>query len=72
MQFIKENRERSIYNWLQYFTQSTLKQEFERNGLQIVTFYEKVAADPFDDGSQEFAVEGRINKYLKSMEVTDD
>ena len=53
---VEKSRTRVVYNWLQYFTQETLKNEFNENGLKIENFYLNVAGDPFIESSDEFAV----------------
>ena len=53
---IEENRKREIYNWLQYFTPETLKQEALSAGLDIEEIYGDVAGNPYDVDSAEFAL----------------
>lgn len=53
---IERNRQRVVYNWLQYFTPATLKQEVNSVGLEIEAVYGDVAGDRYDSGATEFAV----------------
>ena len=52
----EEKRTRIVYNWLQYFTKDSLKEEFEKNGLQIVEFFDNVAGKGFSDSGNEIAI----------------
>jgi cyclopropane fatty-acyl-phospholipid synthase-like methyltransferase len=47
---------KSIYNWLQYFSVSSLTEEFRKAGLDIVEIYSNVAGKPYDVDAGEFAV----------------
>ena len=53
---IEKSRTRTIYNWLQYFSQETLEKEFSANGFEIESYFSDVAGTPFDSQSKEFAV----------------
>jgi len=53
---IEKSRRRTIYNWLQYFSQESLGTEFERSGFRIEGYYSDVAGTPFDPESAEFAI----------------
>lgn len=53
---IEEGRQREIYNWIQYFSPESLRQEALAAGLDIDAVYGDVAGKPFDTGSTEFAV----------------
>jgi SAM-dependent methyltransferase len=53
---IEEARKREIYNWLQYFSPESLRQEFEANGLTIEEMYSDVAGTIFNPESAEFAI----------------
>jgi SAM-dependent methyltransferase len=53
---IEENRFRTIYNWLQYFSPESLRKEFEENGFIIVEQYSDVLGTPYSADSPEFAV----------------
>jgi cyclopropane fatty-acyl-phospholipid synthase-like methyltransferase len=53
---IEKSRRRTIYNWLQYFSQESLGTEFERNGFRIEEYYSDVAGATFSPESAEFAI----------------
>ena len=53
---VEENRQRTIYNWLQYFTPESLEQEAAAAGLSIDEVYGDVAGNPYDANAAEFAV----------------
>lgn len=53
---ISETRTWTVYNWLQYFTPGTLKEEFEAAGFTIKNIYADVAGAPYVPESKEFAV----------------
>lgn len=53
---IEEDRLREVYNWLQYFTPETLRQEALSTGLNIDELYGDVTGKPYDPESTEFAV----------------
>lgn len=59
---IETHRERVVYNWLQYYSRESIKQEFDRNGFNIDEYFSNVGGDPFDADSNEFAVVGKIRK----------
>jgi len=56
---IDESKKHVVYNWLQYFSQETLKKEFEENGFEVKEFYSNVAGGAFDPDSSEFALVAR-------------
>lgn len=56
---IEKDRERTVFNWLQYFDENSLQQEFERAGLRIETLYADVAGTSYRADSEEFAVIAR-------------
>lgn len=56
---IEKARTRTIFNWLQYFSPDTLREEFDANGFKIEEFYSDVAGKTFDSKSQEIAVVAR-------------
>jgi SAM-dependent methyltransferase len=58
---IEQNRIREIYNWLQYYSVESIKAEFEKNKLRIVSMYSDVAGSVFDPNSKEMAMV--IKKY---------
>jgi len=53
---IEADRNRTIYNWLQYFSPEALEKEFVDCGLIIEKVYSDVAGSPFDPKNNEFAV----------------
>jgi cyclopropane fatty-acyl-phospholipid synthase-like methyltransferase len=53
---IEKSRRRTVYNWLQYFSQESLRTEFERSGFKIERYYSDVAGATFDPESMEFAI----------------
>ena len=53
---IEEARARVIYNWLQYFSRDTLREEFEANGFEVAEFYADVAGTPFSPESPDIAI----------------
>ena len=58
---IEATRTRTIYNWLQYFSDDALKMEFEECGFAVENLYSDVAGSPFNSGSTEFAaVAGKL------------
>ena len=53
---IEADRNRTIYNWLQYFSPEALEKEVMECGLMIEKLYSDVAGSPFDPENKEFAV----------------
>jgi len=53
---IEEARTRTVYNWLQYFSTESIRQEFEVNGFKIEEYYSDVAGKIFSPESVEFAI----------------
>lgn len=53
---IERKRRREVYNWLQYFTPESLKQEAHAAGLEIDAVYGDVAGNQYDSSAAEFAV----------------
>ncbi|MBK8945770.1 MAG: class I SAM-dependent methyltransferase [Ignavibacteriae bacterium] len=53
---IEKNRNRNIYNWLQYFNIESISKEFERNKLIIENLYSDVAGSTYDLKSDEIAI----------------
>jgi len=53
---VEKNRTRVVYNWLQYFSQESLKTEFERSNFIIENIYSDVAGSQFDPISGEMAI----------------
>ena len=56
---IEENRIRVVYNWLQYFSQDSLREEFEESGFEVAEFYSDVAGSAFSSDSPDMAVVAR-------------
>jgi SAM-dependent methyltransferase len=53
---IEASRKRVVYNWLQCFSQESLRKEFEENGLTLEATHGDVAGAPIDPDSSVFAV----------------
>ena len=53
---IENDRERVIYNWLQYFSKESLASELEENNFKVDKFLSDVAGAEFDPGNEEMAV----------------
>ncbi len=56
---IEKARIRVVYNWLQYFSQDSLREEFEKNGFEVIEFYSDIASLPFSPDSPDMAVVAR-------------
>ncbi len=56
---IENKRTRVVYNWLQYFSQDSLRTEFEDNGFEVVEFYADVAGTAFSSESPDMAIVAR-------------
>lgn len=53
---IEATRTRVVYNWLQYFSQDSLRQEFEEQGFTVEEFYSDVAGQAFHAESADMAI----------------
>lgn len=53
---VEQERTRTVYNWLQYFSPDALESEFRACGLAVEGLYADVAGTPFNDSADEFAV----------------
>ena len=53
---VGEKRVRQVYNWLQYFTPSSLGAEFEEEGFTIVEVFSDVTGAAYTPESSEFVV----------------
>jgi 2-polyprenyl-3-methyl-5-hydroxy-6-metoxy-1,4-benzoquinol methylase len=53
---IEETRKHIVYNWLQYFSKDSLKNEFEENGFKVEEIYSDVAGKIFSSDSTEIAI----------------
>ena len=56
---IEETRKRVVYNWLQYFNEDSLKNEFEENGFRVEALYSDVAGKTLTSESAEIAIVAR-------------
>jgi 2-polyprenyl-3-methyl-5-hydroxy-6-metoxy-1,4-benzoquinol methylase len=53
---IEESHKRVVYNWLQYFSEDSLREEFEENGFKVEEVYSDVAGKTFSNDSPEIAI----------------
>jgi len=53
---IEESSKRVVYNWLQYFSEGSLRKEFEDNGFKVEEVYSDVAGKVFNPASAEIAI----------------
>jgi len=53
---IEETRKRVVYNWLQYFSEDSLRKEFKDNGFNIEMTYSDVTGKPLTSESMEMAI----------------
>jgi len=53
---IEKARIRVVYNWLQYFSQDSLRKEFEESGFEAREFYSDVAGSAFSSESPDMAI----------------
>lgn len=53
---IERNRERVVYNWLQYYSKESITKEIEENGFKVTGVYSDVAGTEFDSNSKDIAV----------------
>lgn len=56
---VEAERKRVVYNWLQYFSNESLKREFKECGFTVENFYLDVAGVAYDPQAEEFAVVAR-------------
>lgn len=56
---IEESQTRTVYNWLQYFSNESLRKEIKENGFEVECFFSNVAGETFDYESTEFALVAR-------------
>jgi cyclopropane fatty-acyl-phospholipid synthase-like methyltransferase len=56
---IEAERTRTVYNWLQHFSPSMLKQEFTESGFQVEALFSDVAGQAFNPESDEIAIVAR-------------
>lgn len=53
---IEPSRTVQVYNWLQYYSPETLKQEVGENGFQVEQLFSDVAGTPYEDNTDVIAV----------------
>lgn len=56
---IERKRTRVVYNWLQYFSQESLRKEFEESGFEVESFYSDVAGAAFSAETPDMAIVAR-------------
>ena len=56
---IEESGTREVYNWLQCFSEESLRLEFQNNGFTVQNIYSNVAGDEYRKDSTEFAIIAR-------------
>lgn len=52
----EQERNRTIYNWLQYFDMNSLQNELELNGFYIIDSYSDMTGTAFSEDSMTFAI----------------
>ncbi len=58
---IESNRERVVYNWLQYYSKDSITEEIEQNGFKVTEIFSDVSGAPFDQASKDIAVVAQKN-----------
>ncbi len=53
---VEEDRNRVVYNWLQYFSSESLKEELEKSNFIVQNLYSDVSGSLYDSHSEEMAV----------------
>ena len=53
---IERARKRFVYNWLQYFSEDSLRNEFEESGFKVEALYSDVSGTPLNSDSTEIAL----------------
>lgn len=53
---IEESRKRVVYNWLQYYSEESLANEFEENGFAIEHLFSDVSGKAYTSESKEMAI----------------
>ena len=53
---IEEKRTRVVYNWLQYYSEDSLRKEFEENGFEVEGFYSDVTGTASSPESLEIVI----------------
>jgi SAM-dependent methyltransferase len=67
---VEKDRTRIIYNWLQYFSRDSIREELEENGFEVVEVYSDVAGSVYSPESPDIAVVARV-KGEPCMECCD-
>jgi len=52
----EESRKREVFNWLQYYSEDSLRDEFEKNGFKVEELYSDVAGNATTCESTEIAI----------------
>ncbi|MBN1996479.1 methyltransferase domain-containing protein [candidate division KSB1 bacterium] len=55
----EKHRDRTVYNWLQYFSRETITAEIENSGFIVSDVFADVAGSEYDPGGDEMAVVAR-------------
>ena len=63
---IERARKRFVYNWLQYFSEDSLRNEFEENGFKVEALYSDVSGTPLNSDSTEIALIAKKAIYTKT------
>jgi hypothetical protein len=53
---VEPDRNRVIYNWLQYYSVEAIAREFEKNGFRVEVLFSNVTGDAYHEDSPEIAV----------------
>ena len=53
---IEEKRTRVVYNWLQYYSEDSLRKEFEENGFKVEGFYDDLTGTTISPESLEIVI----------------
>jgi cyclopropane fatty-acyl-phospholipid synthase-like methyltransferase len=64
---IDEARTRVVYNWLQYFSQDSLRAEFEESGFEAEEFYSDIAGSTFLAESPDIAIVAKKAKNKQAI-----
>jgi len=57
---IEHNHETEIYNWLQCFSETSIRRELEEEGFRIEELFANVAGAKFEPHNEEFAITAKI------------
>jgi 2-polyprenyl-3-methyl-5-hydroxy-6-metoxy-1,4-benzoquinol methylase len=58
---VEKDRIRTVYNWLQYFSPESLKEELEKGKFKVQNLFSDVSGSHYDPHSEEMAVELKKN-----------